>query len=976
MLKAYASDKPLEVIGTFKALLSVNDQKPSETTEFFIVRGARKSLLCKTTSEALLILKVGLEVRSIEERARETPTAAFPKFPNVQIKIVVDETVPPKKVFYYRVPVGLEETVNQKLKLMEDMDIIEKVKGSSDWISPLVVVPKPNGDIRICVNMKNPNKAIMRENFPLPSLESFMTKLSGSKFFSKLDIHQAYYHVELHPDSRALTTFMTSTGLMRYKRIVLGMTSAPEIFQKLLEEMLGECKGTFNFQDDILIVGKNLGESNERIGHVLKILKENNVWLNKEKCKFNQTEIEFLGQVLTENGMRPSETKIKALRDFRKPEGVEEIRSFLGLITFVSHFIENLSTKTEPLRAMIRKEVKVWGKSQQTAFDALRQELAEKILTLGYFDPKHETMLFTDGSPFGLGAVLVQKHEGVVRIITCVSKSLTHAEQRYPQTQREALAVVWAVERLYFYLFGLHFTIMVDHRSLEFIFGDRNSGSKRACSRAEGWQLRLQPYKYTIKYIPGKGNIADTLSRLCAQIDEAFEEESPIYLAALLEEHSAISMELIAEESETDDEIRATKVTLTSGVWGENLVKFQAFAEELHVRQRVLMREDRAVLPKSLREKAMKIAHRGHPGAVTMKRTLRDSVWWPRMDKDIAQHAKDCRGCTVVARQDPPPPMKRYELPAGPWQYLAMDFLNVPEIGTNFLVLTDYFSRFLVVKDMKITDAGHVKEVLEKIFIELGFPSTIQADNGPPFNSKELGEYFKSRNVKSPNTVPLWPQMNGEVERQNRGIVRALKIAKAENIPWKLALTEYVNSYNERPHSITQLPPKQVLMNRPIKNLLPLPMVSKQNEDENMREDDAIAKLMGKIYSDKRRHARDSDIRVGDTVLVKNLKPGKLEPNFMSTPFKVVEKVQGDTTVQNEEGIKYRRHVSHLKRFPGTRGEDEQQEPSSSTSQSDPEHSAVDEEEEPDTNFKGKKLQPPRKRKPPSRLISEMNQVN
>lgn len=364
-----------------------------------------------------------------------------------------------KKVFYYRVPVALEDRINQKLKDMENMDIVERVKGTSEWISPLVVVPKTNGDIRICVNMKNPDMEIKREYFPLPTLESFMTKLSGCKFFSKLDISQAYYHVELHPDSRNLTTFMSSGGLMRYKRMVFGMNSAPEIFQKLIEEMIAECQGTFNFLDDILIVAKDLKESNERIKKVLLTLKANNVLLNKQKCEFNRTEMEFLGNLLTKEGMKPSEAKIKALKEFRQPETIEEIRSFLGLITFVSHFIENLSAKTEPLRAMIRKEVKIWGREQEKAFDILRQELAESVLTLGYFDPTHETILFTDGAPKGLGAVLVQKHDGKVRIITCVSKSLTQAEQRYPQTQREALAVVWAVERLYFYLFGLKFTI-------------------------------------------------------------------------------------------------------------------------------------------------------------------------------------------------------------------------------------------------------------------------------------------------------------------------------------------------------------------------------------------------------------------------------------------------------------------------------------------------------------------------------------
>lgn len=293
------------------------------------------------------------------------------------------------------------------------------------------------------------------------------------------------------------------------------------------------------------------------------------------------------------------------------------------------------------------------------------------------------------------------------------------------------------------------------------------------------------------------------MSRLCAQIDEAFEEESTVFLAAVTQEYSAISSEIIKNESEKDSEIKEITAALASDIWHDKLIRFQAFSNELHVKEGILMREDRIILPKRLREKAMNIAHRGHPGVVSMKRALRTSLWWPGMDKDIAWKIKSCLGCTVVARQDPPPQMKRYDLPKGPWQFLAMDFLNIPQLNVNLLVLIDYYSRFLIVKDMKRTDASHVKSELEDIFTELGFPKSIQADNGPPYNSKELSDYLKSRDVKLSNTVPLWPQMNGEVERQNRGINRALKIAKVENVPWKFALKEYVNCYNERPHSVT-----------------------------------------------------------------------------------------------------------------------------------------------------------------------------
>lgn len=182
-------------------------------------------------------------------------------------------------------------------------------------------------------------------------------------------------------------------------------------------------------------------------------------------------ELEILGFKVSAAGISPTEEKIEAIKNFRKPESKEEVRSFLGLVNFVGHFIPHLSTRTEPLRQFIRGDATVFGEEQTKAFDDLRCELANSVRKLGYFDSADETELYVDASPVGLGAVLVQRYRGSPRIICFASKGLTAAERVYPQTQREALAVVWAVEKFYLYLFGLRFTIFTDHKTLEFIYG-------------------------------------------------------------------------------------------------------------------------------------------------------------------------------------------------------------------------------------------------------------------------------------------------------------------------------------------------------------------------------------------------------------------------------------------------------------------------------------------------------------------------
>lgn len=619
-------------------------------------------------------------------------------------------------------------------------------------------------------------------------------------------------------------------------------------------------------------------------------------------------------------GISPSDDKIAAIRNFRKPETKEEARSFLGLINFVGQFIPNLSTRTEPLRRFIRGDVSVFGEDQETAFNDLRNELSSTVRRLGFYDTKDETDLYVDASPVGLGAVLTQRDTfGTPRIISFASKGLTKAERIYPQTQREALAVVWAVEKFYPYLFGTCFNIFTDHKTLEYIYGGKHRDGKRACTRAEGWALRLQPYNFRIKHIPGPTNISDVLSRLCPQSesDIPFDEESEHYLCAIDDGLDAITLEEIQYETTSDETLCAVIEALRSGVWPSTLIHYQSFAKEIGVINGIVVRDVRIVLPVKLRPRALDIAHRGHPGAVSMRRNLREHVWWPYMDRDVGDRIQECAGCAAVSTQGPPEPMARKEMPDRAWQEIAIDFFSAKECAT-FLVIVDYYSRFLKVIEMKSTTASKTIEALEPVFLEQTYPETIRSDNGPPFSSEEFLSYCKRRNIRLIRTIPYWPQMNGLVERQNQGILRALRIAKAVKADWRKAVRDYVHMYNTSPHTMTGKPPLELMTGRPVKDLLPsLRTEPYWNRDAEVRDEDAIKKMKGKLYSDNRRRAKESEIIEGDTVLLRNHETGKLEPKFRLEKFKVIKKTGSDTIVANDEGVRYRRPVSHLIKWGG-----------------------------------------------------------
>ncbi|XP_062541264.1 uncharacterized protein K02A2.6-like [Armigeres subalbatus] len=679
----------------------------------------------------------------------------------------------------------MEEKVNQKILEMLHSDVIEPVVGPPKWISPIVV---RKHDIRLCINMKYANQAIQREHFPLPMIDTLLNKLQGSTFFSKIDLTSAFHHIELHPDSRGITTFMTNRGLMQFKRLMFGIICAAEIFQRVMSEMLTGIEGTIVYIDDVVISGKPREEHDARLQEVLGVLKDNNAKLNMEKCVFGVKKLEILGYEVSAAGISPSEDKIVAVRNFRCPETKEEVRSFLGLVNFIGHFIPDLSTRTEPLRQFIREK-----------------------------------------------------------------------------------------------------------------------------------QLVLAKIKDRRLKICGSTNISDVCSRLCKDSEIPFDETTEHFLCSIGESPNAITLQEIKTETAVDETMLAVTEAIQTHSWPESLFRYQAFTKELGVIGGIIVREDKIILPPKLRERALEIAHRGHPGIVAMRRILREKVWWPYMDRSVGDFLQQCAGCAAVSGLEAPEPMKRILMPERAWQEIAIDFFSAKECAT-FLVLIDYYSRYTKVIEMKGTTARKTIDALESVFMEQSYPESIRSDNGPPFSSEEFSSYCVSKNIRLIRTIPYWPQMNGLVERHNQGLLRALRIAKAVKEDWRKAVSDYEHMYNTTPHSVTGRPPLELLTGRPIKDLLPsLRTEPYWQRDEETRDNDAIKKMKGKLYSDNRRNAKDSSIAVGDEVMLKNYETGKLESNFKLEKFTVDKRMGSDVIVSNDEGVQYRRSVSHMKKWPTSR---------------------------------------------------------
>ncbi|CAC5372111.1 unnamed protein product [Mytilus coruscus] len=292
-----------------------------------------------------------------------------------------------------------------------------------------------------------------------------------------------FHQVELEPESRNITTFTTHVGLFRYKRLMFGISCAPEMYQQCIKMALEGCAGQRNISDDIIVYGCTQQEHDERLNKVLDRMREKGLRLNKDKCKFNMDKMTFMGHVLSAKGISPEKSKVEAVTSARNPKTASEVRSFLGLVNYCGRYIPDFSTVSAPLRELTRAKTKwIWSSRHQDAFDELKRLLA------------------IDASPVGLGAILSQKQsDGNFRPVTFASRTLTDVEQRYSQTEREALAVVWGCERFHLYLYGKEFILVTDHKPLEVIYSPKS----KPPARIERWAMRLQPYTFKVKYKPG-----------------------------------------------------------------------------------------------------------------------------------------------------------------------------------------------------------------------------------------------------------------------------------------------------------------------------------------------------------------------------------------------------------------------------------------------------------------------------------------
>ncbi|KAL4149788.1 hypothetical protein QTP88_003652 [Uroleucon formosanum] len=415
----------------------------------------------------------------------------------------------------YRLPHRHKEEINKQMKQLEEDNIIAPSR--SPWNAPLLVVPKKadkDGVVkyRVCVDFRKLNQISVGDAYPLPNIIDILDQLGKSKYYTTLDLAQGYHQVRMHPEHTEKTAFSTDRGHFEFLRVPFGLKGAPATFQRLMNAVLAGLTGlkAFVYLDDIIIYALSIADHSKKLKAVFERLRTFNLKLQPSKCAFMRKEVNYLGHVITDQGVKPNPQKIKCVTEFPIPTNEKEVKSFLGLSGYYRRFVPGYGRIAKPLTALLKKDVIFkWTDLCQEAFDELKKILTTEPL-LQYPDFTRTFNLTCDASNYAIGCVLSQGPIGTDPPIAYASRTLNRAELNYNTTEKELCAIIWGVTQFRPYLFGQKFNIVTDHRALNWLFNIKDPGS-----RLTRWRLKLAEYEYEIHFKPGASNTnADALSRI------------------------------------------------------------------------------------------------------------------------------------------------------------------------------------------------------------------------------------------------------------------------------------------------------------------------------------------------------------------------------------------------------------------------------------------------------------------------------
>ena len=810
--------------------------------------------------------------------------------PDFQMPIHLVDDIPVTEAYRRNPPHLYQEVKNY----IEDLRSNGWVRESfSSYASPIVCVRKKDGGMRMCVDYRKLNAKTVPFSQPIPRIQDILDTLGGKKWFSTLDMSKAYHQGYISEKFRHLTAFSTPWTLLEWIRIPFGLRNAPPAFQRYINNGLGDLKGQVcePYIDDILVYAVTFEEHVHNLRIVLKRLMEKGIKLRPDKCVFAKTEVRYLGRLVSGEGYRPDPADTVALEKYRTPpKNIGELRSLLGFLGYYRGYLKDFSKRVKPLYDLLAdkedKEVKAkkivkggqkkkgqkhnskeaiaWTASHQTILEQIIDQLQSPVI-MAYPDFQLPFFITCDASNTGLGAVLYQTQNGVDKVISYASRTLSDAEKNYHlhSGKLEFLALKWAItERFSDYLhYGPAFDVYTDNNPLTYVLT-----SAKLNAVGMRWVNELADYQFNIHYRRGCENVdADYLSRRSLDVTElkrlCTETVGKECLSSVWSnsvdvvsipvicgkvaatqlvldpkcEVTAISAGEMAEKQLSDSVVGPVYQAVRDGVrpkrkelasWSRSSKILMKSFGKLSVRNSVLMRHtarySQVVLPSEFHgtvfdELHVKMAHLGASKVIGL---AQQRFYWPGMATDITNFVqKKCR-CIVNKRPNviETAPLETIET-THPLELISIDYLQLDKCKGNFqyaMVVTDNFTKFC---QIYATRNKTTKAAADKLFnnfvMEFGFPERIHSDQGGEFTSKLFHELQRLAQIRASTTTPYHPQGNGQTERMNRTVCNMLKtLSEPAKKDWKAHLPKLAFAYNSTVNKTTGFSPMYLMFGR------------------------------------------------------------------------------------------------------------------------------------------------------------------
>lgn len=676
----------------------------------------------------------------------------------------------------------------------------------------------------------------------------------------------------------------------------MGIKSAPEVYQRRMEQVFEGLPGVKVIMDDILLHGHGDKEHDTHLRAVLQRSRDNNLRLNKSKCHIGQEEVKFHGHVFTKDGLKTDPEKVRAVAEMPRPTDKAGVQRLLGMLNYVSKFIPNMSDLTAPLRQLILQEVEWhWHEQQEQSFKAIKETLAAAPV-LAYYNAKEELTLQVDASSTGLGAALIQGG----RPVAYASKALTPTQQGYAQIEKELLAIVFGCAKFAEYVVGRDTTVETDHKPLEAIM---KKPLHTAPLRLQRMLVQLQRYPgITLVYKRGISlHLADALSR--AYLNEPLQNVELLDLNLVEHMISDTQLTRFAEATKEDEELSELHQVILSG-WPTarsqvpvKLEKYWNYREELTLAQGVILKGQKILVPGSLRGEMLEKLHEGHLGITKTLMRAREVLFWPGMSADVTEKIKQCSVCLESRPSQQPEPLKSHEIPPLPWAKVGTDLMY--KNGRNYIITIDYYSKWPEVTLLNAMTSNAVINALKSQFARYGVPSVLVSDNGPCYSSEKFKQFAQEWYFQHITSSPGYPKSNGQSEKTVQTVKAMLE--KADD-PYKALL-----SYRTTPLDEVNLSPAQLLMGRRLRTSIPV--LKKMLKPQGHDPEDVLPKLKERQRKQKLKHDKSTkelpQLKEGEIVRVregKKWKPGRITQ---------VLPLPRSYKVETENG-EYRRNRKHL----------------------------------------------------------------